>query len=339
LTAGVSLVLALALITPQWLGCWWNAGADACLSGRGPSIAGLFASAFLLWALLALAGWSQRWLPRDPERRTLGLVWQIGALTLGSLLFFSLLNHGDVSPYTLQIHLTLAAGACLFVEYRERARRGLADAQLLELNEQTLARQMDAARAQLLQAQIEPHFLFNTLAHLRRLARTDVAGARAMLADLLRYLEAALPSLRSANSVLSRELELVSAFLALHQRRIGTERLRLRMDVAPGLEAIVVPSTCLLTLAENAIKHGITPQVEGGEIAVTAKADPDDPQRLLLELADTGVGMGSSSGSGTGLATLRARLAGAYGPAASLSMRLNTPQGLVVQLRLPLSPP
>ena len=83
-----------------------------------------------------------------------------------------------------------------------------------------------------------------------------------------------------------------------------------------------MPSTCLLTLAENAIKHGIGPQVEGGEIRVRVGLDPDEPDLLRLEVADTGAGMGSSSGSGTGLATLRARLHSAYGSKARLSLHL-----------------
>jgi len=158
-----------------------------------------------------------------------------------------------------------------------------------------------------------------------------------MLTDLRHYLDAALPELRQAQAPLARELALVRAFLALHQRRIGPERLRLRFDIAPGLDAVVVPSTCLLTLAENAIKHGIAPQVDGGEIVVRAGPDPETPGLLRLEVADTGAGMGESSGGGTGLATLRARLAAQHGPDARLSLHLNQPRGLVARVQVPLA--
>jgi LytS/YehU family sensor histidine kinase len=229
------------------------------------------------------------------------------------------------------VQLSLAAAACLMLEYRARARTQRAEAERLRLDEAALARQLDAARAALLQAQVEPHFLFNTLAHLRRLASTRPREARALLADLLRYLEAALPSLRQPRTTLSRELELVHAFLALHQRRLGAERLRLVFDIEPGWEQVVLPSTCLLTLAENAIKHGIAPQVQGGEIALRVRHDGG---LLRLEVADTGVGMGAGAGSGTGLATVRAQLA-AHHPDARLSLLLNQPQGLIARIELP----
>jgi len=241
---------------------------------------------------------------------------------------------GEVSAYALQVLITFAACVCLGLEYRLRGQSGAADAERLQRDEQAQARQLDAARAALLQAQVEPHFLFNTLAHLRRLARTDAGAAHAMLSDLRRYLAAALPELRQAETPLARELELVAAFLALHQRRIGPERLALHYDIAPGLDEVIVPSTCLLTLAENAIKHGIGPQVEGGEICVRAGPDPDEAGLLRLEVADTGAGMGSGSGGGTGLATLRARLA-AHGAAARLSLHLNQPRGLIARVQLP----
>ncbi|CAM3715308.1 sensor histidine kinase [Roseateles saccharophilus] len=339
---GISLALALALMLPAAMRCAIHAPGDGGELGchLRDTLGGGLALAILLWLMWLAAAATQPLLPREPSVRSAALALQILLLAL----LFALLNvglhfiggdGGARSAYTLQGLATFASCVCLGLEYRQRGRRGEADAERLRRSEQDQARQLDAARAALLQAQVEPHFLFNTLAHLRRLARTDARAAHVMMGELRRYLAAALPELRQAETPLARELELVAAFLALHQRRIGPERLTLRFEVAPGLDEVVVPSTCLLTLAENAVKHGIGPQVEGGEICVRAVHDPDEEGLLRMEVADTGTGMGTSSGSGTGLATLRARLAAAHGARARLSLHLNQPRGLVARVQLP----
>jgi signal transduction histidine kinase len=341
--AALSLLLALALLLPGAVRCelWPARGGDESFCHANVGLGDGLGLAFLLWGLWLGAALTQRWLPRAGPARRWGLAVQIAGLTLLSALLNSVIQavgppDGQLTAYTLQVLLTFAVCVCLGLEYRHRGHQGEAAAETLKRDEQAQARQLDAARAALLQAQVEPHFLFNTLAHLRRLARTDARAAQAMLSDLRRYLAAALPELRQSETPLARELELVASFLALHQRRIGPERLSLRFEVAPGLGEVVVPSTCLLTLAENAIKHGIGPQVEGGEICVRALPDPDEAGMLRLEVADTGAGMGSGSGSGTGLATLRARLAAGHGAGARLSLHLNQPRGLIARIHLPL---
>ena len=339
--AAVSLALAGALLLSAAVRCALGLRHAADMDCQlGGAVVGSLGVAVLLWLLWLGASLTQPWLPRGLPARN----WALSAQVIGLTWLIAQLNaalhavgppNGRPDAYTLQILLTFSACVCIGLEYRQRGRLGLADAERLRSAEQDLARQLDAARAALLQAQIEPHFLFNTLAHLRRLARTDAGAAQAMLADLRRYLAAALPELRQAETPLARELDLVRAFLALHQRRIGPDRLTLRFDIAPGLEDVIVPSTCLLTLAENAIKHGIGPRVEGGEICVRALPDPDEAGLLRLEVADTGAGMGAASGGGTGLATLRARLAAAHGAAARLSLHLNQPRGLIARVQLP----
>ncbi|MGM9483592.1 sensor histidine kinase [Roseateles sp. NT4] len=339
--AGACLVLAGGLLMPDLVNCKFAGEDQVCAATPLHGVRSWLAVSFMLYMLWLAAALSQPWLPRAPRQRRWGLGVQIVALTVLSTFVGLVVHHRfggpdiNFAPYSLQIQATITACVCLALDYHQRGRRQQADAESLRLDEQEQARQLDAARAALLQAQVEPHFLFNTLAHLRRLAHTDARAARAMLAELRLYLAAALPELRQAETSLAREIELVTAFLALHQRRIGPERLTLRYEVAPGLGDVVVPSTCLLTLAENAIKHGIGPQVEGGEICVRALPDPDEPDLLRLEVADTGAGMGSSSGSGTGLATLRARLASAYGSAARLSLHLNQPRGLIARVQMP----
>jgi len=182
-----------------------------------------------------------------------------------------------------------------------------------------------------LQAQIEPHFLFNSLANVRRLLRTDGDAGRAMLADLMRYLEGALPRMREDSSTLAREAELIRAFLAVHQVRMGA-RLQVHIDIPDALGLRVVPPMMLLTLIENALKHGLSPLSEGGSISVVA-AEADG--KLVLQVADTGRGLVAGSGGGTGLANIRARLKAMYGPAARLSLRHNLPHGIVAEIDLP----
>ncbi len=339
--ASACLALAGGLLMPDLVNCKFASEDQACAATHLHGARSWLAVSFMLYTLWLGAALSQPWLPRAPRRRRWGLSAQIVALTVFSTCVGLVVHHRfggpdiNFAPYSLQVQATITACVCLALEYHQRGRRQQADVESLRRDEQEQARQLDAARSALLQAQVEPHFLFNTLAHLRRLAHTDARASRAMLAELRRYLAAALPELRQSETSLARELDLVTAFLALHQRRIGPERLTLRYEVAPGLGDVVVPSTCLLTLAENAIKHGIGPQVEGGEICVRALPDPDEPDLLRLEVADTGAGMGSGSGSGTGLATLRARLASAYGTAARLSLHLNQPSGLIARVQLP----
>lgn len=339
IAAGLSLLLGAAWVVPGLVACRLIDGSHCGLRLRDQFHVGMGVSAWI-WCLWLLASLTQRLLPGSAEHRPRALGLQIFGLTLLSPMIGSLLglsNNGVLprSLYDLQIQASITAVACLAVEYRQRRRRGETDAESLRHNAPALARQLDQARTALLQAQVEPHFLFNTLAHLRRLAHTDTQAARAMLSDLRVYLAAALPELRQAETPLVRELDLVRAFLALHQRRIGPDRLVLRFDIAPGLEDVIVPSTCLLTLAENAIKHGITPRVEGGEICVRAIPDREQAGQLRLEVADTGAGMSPGSGGGTGLTTLRARLAALHGPHARLSLHLNQPHGLIARVQLP----
>jgi signal transduction histidine kinase len=190
---------------------------------------------------------------------------------------------------------------------------------------------LSQAHFHLLEAQIEPHFLFNALANVRRLLRTDVPAARSLLGDLLRYFEEALPRLRDPQSTLAHEAELVRAFLAVHSVRMGA-RLRVALDIPAELSQCSLPPMTLLTLVENALKHGLQPMLEGGSIHVAAQASGG---RLRLTVADDGRGMGQGSGSGTGLLNLRARLKALYGGAASLSLRMNQPRGVVAIVWLP----
>jgi signal transduction histidine kinase len=211
----------------------------------------------------------------------------------------------------------------------ERARAQLADA---ECRRQGLQAQMMEAHLSALQAQIEPHFLFNTLANVKRLYETVPAQGREMLSSLINYLRAALPSMRQSGSTLARELELARSFLTILKMRMR-ERLDFSIDQDPRLADARVPPMVLPTLVENAIKHGLSPLPEGGRIDIRARRDGDD---LVVEVTDNGAGFSGSGGTGVGLANTRSRLAALYGGRAGLELAGGTPRGVVARVRLPI---
>jgi signal transduction histidine kinase len=224
----------------------------------------------------------------------------------------------------------LAAGYVLFL----RAQSTETQARAAELRHGALETQQLATRLRLLQAQVEPHFLFNTLSNVRRLAHTDAAAGRTMFAHLTRYLRGALPRMREHETTLRDEIDLVEAYLGVQKIRMG-DRLETAVDVPAQLAYARVPPMMLATLVENAIKHGIAPLTEGGAIRIRAEAAAGGMLRLTV--ADTGRGFSAVSGSGVGLANIRARLAALYGERATLSLESNSPRGVVAAVSIPLT--
>jgi hypothetical protein len=212
----------------------------------------------------------------------------------------------------------------------ETARSQLIDA---ECRREALQSQMVEAHLSALQAQIEPHFLFITLANVKRLYETAPARGRKMLSSLINYLRAALPTMREPGSTLQREIELVRSFLTILQMRMG-ERLAFSIDAPSELAGARVPPMVIPTLVENAIKHGLSPLPEGGRIDIRARRDGS--QSMVIEVSDNGAGFAASGGSGVGLANTRSRLSALYGSDASLSLAMGAPRGVVATVRLPL---
>jgi len=186
----------------------------------------------------------------------------------------------------------------------------------------------------LLRAQIEPHFLFNTLGAVQQLAEHGAPRAAELTAHLIDFLRGSMSDMRSEQVTLETEFGLVESYLRVMQIRLG-ERLRYRIDLPPALAATPIPSMLVLTLAENAIKHGIEPSLAGGEIVVDAH---DDAGTVRIGVRDSGVGMSDTPGAGTGLDNVRHRLRLAYGEGACLLLSEAEP-GLLAEISIPCKEP
>ena len=232
-----------------------------------------------------------------------------------------------------QVTLAITLLATLVVTVVTSTRERLASAQA---RAEAAQREAAEAQLQLLQSQLEPHMLFNTLANLRVLIALDPPRAQAMLDHLIAYLRATLNASRQASHPLATEFERVQDFLALMGVRMGA-RLQTRLDLPEALRATPVPPLLLQPLVENAIKHGLESKVEGGRIEVRAERRDG---RLRLQVRDTGVGPGAAATAGTrfGLQQVRQRLHTSYGAQASLQVEpaADTEGGTLATLTLPL---
>jgi signal transduction histidine kinase len=275
------------------------------------------------------------------------IVWLIigvfCAATVGTIFTDILFNGGDAAwllanPRDVLADTVLTGlPAGLFVAIYEFHRRSLDVSEAavrVHADRIAMEAELSKARLWLLRAQIEPHFIFNSLAHVRRLYQIDVASGHKMLDSLIRYFTGALPSLRQETCTLAEEATLIDAYLDIHRRRMGS-RLGYAVVFPRELLDLRVPSMILLTLVENAIKHGLSPLREGGFIRVSTSMSGS---MLELRVADSGRGMTMSSGQGTGLANIRARLCASYGSSASLTLAANQPRGFTAVVRFPLRP-
>ena len=215
---------------------------------------------------------------------------------------------------------------------RQRDESVRSQALAFERERSELERAAMDARLRLLQAQVQPHFLFNTLANVRELVVSGSAQAPAVLDSLIAYLRAAVPRLDEPAITLGQELELVRAYLDLMQMRMP-DRLQFSIKSDQEHRSLHCPPMTLMTLVENAVRHGIDPSEEGGRIEVNVKVEN---QRCRLRVSDTGVGLQQQAdGLGTGLSTLRERLQLAFGDEAKLRLEAQEPHGLVAELEFP----
>jgi signal transduction histidine kinase len=275
--------------------------------------------------LLVHGGWRAFWPVQKPPRGPfLGVIaaaviggW-LGGSALASLILGIPWTAGRSGWAALAITVTAGFAGTGFFWARHRAAE--------------MKRQAVEAQLKMLQAQIEPHFLFNTLANLDALIQTDPKRARAMLGHFNDYLRATLAATRRERSTLADEFALLRGYLEVQAMRMG-ERLRFRLELPDALAQADLPPMLLQPLVENSLKHGLEPKVEGGEVRVSAREEGD---RLVLEIADTGLGRanGATGGTGLGLANVRERLAAAY-DGAKLEASVNPAGGFTVRLSIP----
>jgi len=257
-------------------------------------------------------------------------IWMLG-LPPGDTTAYSARNSGGM------MILTLLCGAAISWFFWNKSQVAILKASFEAEKARAAAIEKQAMHAQLqmLQAQVEPHMLFNTLANLQGLIALDPQRAQHMLDQLIQYLRATLSSSRSQQTSLEQEFSLLEAYLGLMAVRMGA-RLSYALQLPETLRKTTIPPMLLQPLVENAIRHGLEPKVGGGHIEVRAVQAGD---ALELNVSDTGLGLDSprqQPGTRLGLTSIRERLLALYAGQASFSLVPNTPEGVCTQIRIPL---
>jgi sensor histidine kinase YesM len=280
---------------------------------------------FSIWALIEAA---QAWLIRDWDtqwRRVVAIVpiavvlgYALGTLFADLLLGVNSFAYFMAQPRKFAGLLTMSMTAGAVMTYFFLSRRQL---ERERQRAEVALRQAAEAKLKLLETQLEPHMLFNTLANLRVLISLDPTRAQTMLDHLIAYLRATLSASRASSHTLEQEFARLADYLELMAVRMGP-RLRFSLDLPEALRGLALPPLILQPLVENSIQHGLEPKVEGGSITVSARLEGE---RLCLEVCDTGLGLTPDAkpaevGKGFGLSQVRERLATVYGSAGTLKL-------------------
>jgi signal transduction histidine kinase len=309
----------------------------------GPTVTYSLVIGLIIWAIIDLGrhlvpssaetGWPKGWQGLALVAAAISFGYYAGNL-VGDLLCRTLHLYEGMPPVNLEqerrngMLTTLVAGiAASYYFY------SVGHSSYLERKMGEAQKHANEARLKLLETQLEPHMLFNTLANLRVLIAVDPPRAQQMLDHMIAYLRATLDASRATTHTLESEFERLRDYLALMSIRMG-KRLAYDLDLPAGAGAVQVPTLLLQPLVENSIQHGLEPKVEGGRIAVAARVEGG---RLLLDVRDTGVGQSpASTGKGFGLAQVRERLAALYGDSARLDFESAPGEGAHTRIQLPL---
>jgi sensor histidine kinase YesM len=296
---------------------------------------------------LGVFGLFERWprrLPKWLARWVLQLVAVAAVVPVSMAFIYTLTTLGDavhwthdkqrLSGYGLLTFISILVGPWIAMSALYRHVSGHAQRQALafDLVRSQYERNAAETRLRLLHAQVEPHFLFNTLANVRELVDSGSPQASGVLDSLIAYLRAAVPRLHERDATLGQELQLVRAYLELMHMRMP-DRLQFSIEADDDAAAVRCPPTTLLTLVENAVRHGIDPGEEGGRIDVRVTVRDG---RCLVRVCDTGVGLQATSSSlGTGLTTLRERLQLVFAGDADLRLSSIEPHGVCAEAEFP----
>ena len=256
----------------------------------------------------------------------------VGATPSGAPPFWEVADRRVGFLYLTVVGVMLAPWMALGALVRQKEALARHQALAFELERSDLERRALDARLRLLQAQVAPHFLFNALANVQALVDAGSPQARTVLRSLTAYLRAAVPRLHEPVTTFDDELRLVQAYLELMHLRMP-DRLEFALVIDDAARALRCPPVTLLTLVENAVRHGIDPSEQGGRIDLHVERRGD---RCWVQVRDTGVGLGATDdGQGTGLASLRERLQLIFGPSAVLRVHDQEPRGVCAELELP----
>ena len=347
---GSHLASSQTMLLPLWrrirfaaaLSLTW--GLLMSINSGTPMMSWLVRTTFVVFAaLLSYRVFAQlpTMLPLWLARWVLQLIGVVIAIPVGAFIAYSLTSEWPfwndrirLQGYGIVTFLGVLFGPWIALGAMVRQREALARTQALafSLERSEYEHKAMQARLHLLQAQVEPHFLFNTLANVRALVNAQAPQATKVLDSLIAYLRAVTPLLHEPATTLGQELHLVRAYLELMQMRIPD-----RLQYAFNVEAQALPLRCppmtLLTLVENAVRHGIDPSEDGGRIDVDVKC-----RHGLCEIrvTNTGRGLGTANpGLGTGLTTLRERLSLAFSGRAQLRLSAVSGNGVIAELDLP----
>ena len=267
----------------------------------------------------------------------------VSAMTIGSVIgaLLAIAATGVKTSILLEkdpsfIHVVLLGilfGFIISYFFFSREKISAAETRIQEERLKSLASEKEKAEAnlRLLQAQIEPHFLFNTLSNILSLLDTDPKKGKYMLEDLIHYLRSSLSKTREKTSTIGHEVELIQAYINIFKVRMG-DRLRYHIDVPDSIRDVPFPPMLVQPLVENAIKHGLEPRIEGGEISFRAE---EEGGILRFEISDTGLGFNEDGEIGVGLSNVKERLQSLYGDKGRLILEENQPSGLKAIIEIP----
>jgi len=336
----------------RWVRLWYTitlAVIAGLLVGWGAPVLPLMVARALVIGLTALGAYEllgnrPRRLPRRVARWALQ-VFAVGlVIPPAGAIMFALTNPAGAPAFyrarepmrayaaLMTFGMFVAPWAALASLVRERDAFAREQALEFELIRSELERRATDARLKLLQSQVSPHFLFNTLANVQALVDSGSPRAAQVLRSLTTYLRAAVPRLDDPTSSVDREATLARAYLELMEMRMP-DRLTFSLDCDPEANELRCPPMTLLTLVENAVRHGLDPSEEGGSVRIEVRRVG---ARCHMRVVDTGVGLVAGGDSrGTGLATLRERLLLTFGGDATVTVRAGEPRGTVAELDFP----